>query len=77
MSSPCALLIGALEFATEELKELSQKFHIEVMQSKTRQEFFADCQGRYKDVTVAAMTSDAASVWFFFATFLKIRRLGD
>lgn len=61
-TSPRALMIGALEFATEELKELSQKFQIENVQSRTRQEFFDDCKGRYKDVTIAALTSDAAAV---------------
>ncbi|KAI7853496.1 2-hydroxyacid dehydrogenase [Circinella umbellata] len=51
-SSPRGLIVGAINFATKELDELRKIVPIEYISSKTRNEFFEDCQTKYKDVEV-------------------------
>ncbi|KAI8337618.1 D-isomer specific 2-hydroxyacid dehydrogenase [Chlamydoabsidia padenii] len=50
--SPTCLIVGCVTFATDRLVELQKEYSIEYYTSRNRQEFFADCQGKYKDITL-------------------------
>lgn len=60
--APQVLIVGCIDFATQDYEELSEKYAIEYYTSKTRQEFFDDCANKYKDVPIIFRTPESQSV---------------
>ncbi|OZJ05985.1 hypothetical protein BZG36_01230 [Bifiguratus adelaidae] len=52
MSKPRVLICGSLRFAYADLAKLQEKYEIEHMTSKSREEFFEDCKGKYEGISV-------------------------
>ena len=70
-TSPRGLIVGAVNFATKELDELRSLIPITYTLSKTRDEFFEDCQTKYKDVEVIFI---GANVSLCVDCFLKKKK---
>ena len=60
--SPQVLIVGCIDFATDYLDSLVEKYSIEYYTSKSRQEFFHDCANKYKDVTIIYRSSESQAV---------------
>lgn len=56
---PRALIIGAVQFATQELKELRTRYDIEYYSSKSREQFFEDCKTKYAGAVAAWLGYEA------------------
>ncbi|ORY97712.1 D-isomer specific 2-hydroxyacid dehydrogenase [Syncephalastrum racemosum] len=56
---PRALIIGAVQFATKELKELRTRYDVEYYSSKSREQFFDDCKTKYAGVVAAWLGYEA------------------
>ncbi|KAI9264400.1 D-isomer specific 2-hydroxyacid dehydrogenase [Phascolomyces articulosus] len=69
MASPRGLIVGAISHATKELDELRSIVPIAYIESKTRSEFFQDCQTKYKDVEVVFI--GISSVYPFDKEFIN------
>ena len=61
-SPPRALIVGFISQAVEELNTLREKLSVDFLQSKTRQEFFDDCETKYKNVEVLLLDSSVS--WY-------------
>ena len=70
-TSPRGLIVGAVNFATNELDDLRSLIPITYISSKTRDEFFEDCQTKYKDVEVILISG---SVSLYVDFFLKKKK---
>lgn len=62
LTMPQVLIVGCIDFATEDYELLSQKYDIEYYTSKSRLEFFEDCANKYKDVPIIYRTPESQSV---------------
>ncbi|KAG2234909.1 D-isomer specific 2-hydroxyacid dehydrogenase [Thamnidium elegans] len=60
--APQVLIVGCIDFATEDYEELSKKYSIEYYTSKSRQEFMDDCANKYKDVPIIYRSPESQSV---------------
>lgn len=60
--SPQVLIVGCIDFATDEYHELSKKYKIEYYTSRSRQQFFDDCANKYKEVPIIYRSSESQSV---------------
>ncbi|OAD73802.1 hypothetical protein PHYBLDRAFT_181365 [Phycomyces blakesleeanus NRRL 1555(-)] len=60
--SSTALIVGCVSFADDYLKELQKSHTITYSTSRSRQEFFDDCAGKYKDVTAIYYSSESHAV---------------
>jgi glyoxylate reductase len=60
--SPQVLIVGCIDFAIDYYEELSKKYNIEYYTSKSRDEFFQDCQTKYKDTRVIYRSSESQQV---------------
>jgi D-3-phosphoglycerate dehydrogenase len=60
--SPQVLIVGCIDFAIEPYEELQKKYSIEYYTSKSREEFFRDCQTKYKDTRIIYRSPESQQV---------------